>query len=262
MPIVEVQSWAGSGAGGRVVDSGSGGSYIARPGVGAEHLKPVRKPLVGAQQQPLVGLVTSGLPYVNGTVRARRQRIILLGSGALGNYRATDAVEVVQVKAAWAHPSMDEMPEDEVGAEDEVTGDLSLNTQVQMLRGPIRNIDRKESGIGSAGYLFNDLDRPQRGIAIREIACQADPDGRKNRHQIGAGEQGRRSGEVQRCADRYALNAWQRVGDSASQDRLPAEARPAEQRPLAFNVSLKEKVVKNACARVDHHFLGVRGRPR
>src|SRR5579864_4845343 len=116
---------------------------------------------------------------------------------------------MIQVKAAHAHATMDEMPEDEVGAEDEIASNLALEAQVEMLRGPIRNIDGEQPAIGSANYLFRDLNRLQRGIGIGEVACQAGPDGRKNRYQIGSGEQRRRSGEVQKPADRHALNTRQ-----------------------------------------------------
>src|SRR5262249_62393227 len=117
MPIIKVQPWIRRPVG-RVLDVGAGGSDVAGPRVGAENLKSMREPLVGAQQQPLILLIARGLPHVNRTVRAERQRIVpLFGGGALRNHRATDAVVVVDVKAARAQAPMNEMAEDEVGGE-------------------------------------------------------------------------------------------------------------------------------------------------
>src|SRR6516225_8702658 len=101
MPVVKVETYGG-GRGVRVADAAAGRSDISRPGVGAEHLKAVGEALVSAQQQPLVGLIAGSLPYLNRTGRAERERIILLSADAPGNHRTADAVEVVDVNAAWA----------------------------------------------------------------------------------------------------------------------------------------------------------------
>src|SRR5260221_1733759 len=183
MPIVEVQAYRGDCAG-RVVDSSAGVADIPRPGVGAKHLKAVREALVGAQQQPLVVLIAGRFEEADRTGGAERPRVTLLGGCALGNHRAADAVEMVQVDAVDAHAPMDEMPQDEVGAEDEIAGDLALKAQVEMLRGPTRNGGGIQEG---SRYLFYDLDRLQRRIGIGEVACQAGPDGGKNRHHVGSG---------------------------------------------------------------------------
>jgi hypothetical protein len=68
---------------------------------------------------------------------------------------------------------MDEMPEDEVGAEDEVTGEFALKAQVDVLRGPTWHVRGKQY----TGYLFGDLDRPERGIGLGQITGQAGPAG-------------------------------------------------------------------------------------
>src|SRR5262249_49835700 len=135
MPVVEIEA-RGRESDVRIAYPAAGCSHIARPRVGAEHLKAVREALVGAQQQPFVGLIAGRLPYLNRTGGAVRPRVILLSAGALGNHWAADAVEMVQVNAAWAQPPMDEMPEDEVCAGHEVTGDLALKPNVHVLRGP------------------------------------------------------------------------------------------------------------------------------
>src|SRR3984893_5568744 len=140
----------------RVADSGPRSSDITRPRVGAEHLKAMREALIGAHQQALVGLIAGRLPYLDGAGRTECPRIVLLSAGASGNHRTADAVEMVQVKAARAQASMDEVPEDEIGAEDEVTGDLALQSQVYVLRGPTRNVGGRQEG---SGYLFYDLER-------------------------------------------------------------------------------------------------------
>jgi hypothetical protein len=66
---------------------------------------------------------------------------------------------MVEVKAAHPHASVDEMPEDQVRAHDEVTSDLALKPQIEMLRGPAWNAGRKQY-VGAASGLFYDLNRP------------------------------------------------------------------------------------------------------
>ena len=85
-PVIEIESIA-------ITVSG-----IARIRIRAEELEPMRDTLVGPQQQALVGRAAGGLPDVDRSSRAERLRIVLLGPGALGNHRATNAVEMVQVE--------------------------------------------------------------------------------------------------------------------------------------------------------------------
>ena len=119
-PVIEIESVA-------IIVSG-----VARIRIRAEELEAMRETLVGAQQQALVSRAAGGLPHVDRSCRAERLRIVLLGSGALGNHRATDAVEMVQVERP---AQVDEMPVSEIGAHHEVPGHLPLHTNVGLLRG-------------------------------------------------------------------------------------------------------------------------------
>src|SRR5262249_19536186 len=116
-PVVEIESVA-------VVVPGIAGICIR-----AEELETMRKTLIGAQQQTFVSRSTRGLPYIDGSRRTDRLRIILLGSNAWLNHRATNAHEMVQVE--WP-AQMDKMTVSEIGADDEISGQPLLHTKVEL----------------------------------------------------------------------------------------------------------------------------------
>ena len=122
----------------------------------------MREALLGAHQHAFVGLVTRRLPYLNRAGRAERMRIVLLRAGAPGNHGAAHAVEVVQVKPHGPHASVNEMAEYELRADDEIAGQLPLNTHARVLGRAGRKIGRRHEGVP----LFQDLDIRQRWVGV------------------------------------------------------------------------------------------------
>src|SRR5262245_61073674 len=113
VPIVQVQPWIRCPVG-RVLYIGAGCSDIAGPRIGTEYLKAVRDALVCSQQKALIRLVACGLPDRNGAIRTHGQRITaLFGSETPWNHWTTHAVVMVEIKAAWAKASMNEVPKNE-----------------------------------------------------------------------------------------------------------------------------------------------------
>src|ERR1041384_17303 len=108
-------------------------SCIARPGVRAKNLKPVRETFVGPQQQTLVGYAALPFLYVDRSTRADRLGIVFLRSVTCRDDSTTDAIGVVEVDAP-AQSQMHEMPVGKIGAQNEVSRDLSLNTPAGMQR--------------------------------------------------------------------------------------------------------------------------------
>src|SRR5258708_4284873 len=99
---------------------------------------------------------------------------------------------MVQVDSAWTQAAMNEMTVDEIGGHDEVSGDLTLNAHVDVLRRPAWHIDWIDSTLG----LLDDLDGGYGRIRICQVLNQAGADCRQNRHEVRTGEQRRRAGEV------------------------------------------------------------------
>ena len=91
---------------------------------------------------------------------------------------------MVQIETARTEPAMDEMPKDEVRAEDKVMSQLTLKAYVHMLRRPAWSVGG-EDYIGSAGGLLGDLNGAERRISVGEGVGEPGSDGRKNGHQIG-----------------------------------------------------------------------------
>ena len=109
-------------------------SCVARIGVRAKNLKPMRETLVGPQQQALVGRAAFPFLYVDRPKRADRLGIVFsLRRGTYGNGWTVNAVEVVEVDRP-AQGQMHEMPVGKIGAQNEVSGDLSLNTHAGVQR--------------------------------------------------------------------------------------------------------------------------------
>src|SRR5262249_61967768 len=104
--------------------------------------------------------VACGLPHIDRAGRAERLRVVLLCDSTPGNYRASDAVVMVQVDTVWAQGAVDEVSVHKVGAEHEASGDLALNTHVGMQCGPGWNIN----GIQSSRRLLRDLNSANRRV--------------------------------------------------------------------------------------------------
>src|SRR5215469_4456097 len=151
MPMVEIQPRGRSSV--WVSGSAAWCPNVARPPVRSDRLKMMREALVGTQQQTLIHLVAAGLPYLNRTVGAEGARIALLIAYAALYHRAPHTVEVVEVKSAAPHSSMNEVAENEICAEHEVRRKLALNAHIDVLRGPTRCVGGKQD-VQWAGYLF------------------------------------------------------------------------------------------------------------
>jgi hypothetical protein len=144
------------------------------------------------------------------------------------------------------------MPVGKIGAQNEIPGDLPLQTQVDVQRGRTRNM----SGIERARLSY--LDGLHRSVCIGQLLQEVSTDRRQNRHQIGAGEQ-RWAVEFQSRLRGTYLRYW--ASNGASGDSLLAEARRAEQHSFVVEERRKQEIVEHAGAGADHGLAVIGWRP-
>src|SRR5262245_40963796 len=122
---------------------------------------------------------------------------------------------------------MHEMPVGKIGTQNEVSGELSLNTHAGVQRRRSFVVCR----VHPVSCLLSELDRLNRGIRVDQTLDEASPDHWQNREQVGTGEQGRIA-EIQRVTNRNSGDTRQDVSKRSSGERPPAKTRRTERCPL------------------------------
>src|SRR5262245_22847757 len=129
-----------------------------------------------------------------------------------------NAVEMVQVERP---AEMNEMPVSEIGAYHEVSSQLLLHTNVELLRRVIRSIDRIQRVIR---ILLADLNRAQRRVAGCKLLLLIGAHGREDLQEIDAGKQSWITfGKIQGRSDGNTRNTGQWIQNHSASDVLPSE---------------------------------------